>query len=193
MITKRDKEVLIWIEKYGAITINQAKILFFNGNYDNARRRLRVLEEQEVLNSYILKETKEKVYFTEGKKKSYHDILILNYAVKLKELGCRLVVINIKPRYLKGSLVPDAFVSFAYNNDLYITLLEVDYKHYTEYLKFTSLYERLYRSKEDYLEFQGTFPIVVVANMNKSIRYNSQNFNMMWTDLAYSNLQELLL
>ena len=85
------------------------------------------------------------------------------------------------------------FVKFIYKNDLYITFLEVDYKHATEYLKFKSLYERLYREKDNYEEFQGTFPIVIVANLNASIRYNSSNFNVIYTTYDYDNLSDLLL
>lgn len=192
MLTKRDKEILIWIQDYGAITINQAKILFFKGSYDNARRRLRLLEKEEVLKSYVLRETKEKAYYTE-RKISLHDIYVLNYVTKLVEIGCKVVDIKIKPRYLNDSLIPDAFVKFAYNDDLYITFLEVDYKHATEYLKFKSLYERLYREKDKHEEFQGTFPILVVANLNASIRYNSSNFNTVWTTFDYENLKDLLL
>lgn len=192
MVTKRDKEILIWIQDYKAITINQAKVLFFNNSYDNARRRLRLLEQQGILNSYILRETKEKVYYID-KKISLHDIYVLDYIKKLKELGCRIVDIVIKPRYLNDSLIPDAFVKFAYNDDLYITFLEVDYKHTTEYLKFKSLYERLYREKDKHDEFLGTFPIVVVANLNASIRYNSLNFSTVWTSLDYANLKDFLL
>lgn len=192
MVTKRDKEILIWIQDYKAITINQAKVLFFNNSYDNARRRLRLLEQQGILNSYILRETKEKVYYID-KKISLHDIYVLDYIKKLKELGCRIVDIVIKPRYLNDSLIPDALVKFAYNDDLYITFLEVDYKHTTEYLKFKSLYERLYRERDKHDEFLGTFPIVVVANLNASIRYNSLNFSTVWTSLDYENLKDLLL
>ena len=192
MITRRDKDILIYIEKYGAITINQAKILFFNNRYDNARRRLRLLEQQEILKSYTLSENKEKVYYVD-RKMSFHDILVLNYIVKLKELGCNVLEVKIKPRYLKNALIPDLFVKFEYNNDIYLTFLEVDYKHQTEFLKFKSLYERLYREKEEHDEFLGTFPIVVVANLNATIRYNSLNFSTVWTSLEYEKLDELLL
>lgn len=192
MLTTRDRKILSWIQDYGAITINQAKTFFFKGSYDNARRRLRGLEQQEILNSYTLKETKEKVYYVD-RKISTHDIYVLDYIKKLKELDCNVVDITIKPRYLNNSLIPDAFVKFIYKNDLYITFLEVDYKHATEYLKFKSLYERLYREKDNYEEFQGTFPIVIVANLNASIRYNSSNFNVIYTTYDYDNLSDLLL
>lgn len=192
MITSRDKQILRWMEKYNAITINQAKTLFFNGRYDNARRRLRLLEQQDVISSYTLRETKEKVYFWE-KKLSFHDLYVLDYLTKLVELGCELVDVIIKPHYLNNTLIPDAFVKFSYKGDLYLTFLEVDYKHATEDLKFKSSYERLYREKDDHIEFQGTFPIVVIANHNASIRYNSSNFSTVWTTLDYQNLKDLLL
>ena len=54
MLTKRDRDILLWIENFNVITIEQARVIFFDGSYDNARRRLRVLEQQGILNSYII-------------------------------------------------------------------------------------------------------------------------------------------
>ena len=40
MLKLRDREILRWIEEYKLLTIRQASILFFNGSYEGARRRL---------------------------------------------------------------------------------------------------------------------------------------------------------
>ena len=40
MLKPRDREILRWIEEYNLLTIRQASILFFNGSYEGARRRL---------------------------------------------------------------------------------------------------------------------------------------------------------
>ena len=191
MLTKRDKEILLWIQEYDILTINQAKYLFFNGVYDNARRRLRVLEQQEILNSYICKDSKEKVYYT-NKKRNQHDIYIVDFIVKLITLGCNILEFNLKPHYLNGDLIPDAFVKFSRGDDLYLVFLEVDYKHATELLKFKSLYERLYREKDKHEEFLNTFPIVVVSSFKKTVRYISSNFYCLYTDFEFSNLKDAL-
>lgn len=192
MLTNRDKKILLWIENFNVITIEQARVMFFDGSYDNARRRLRVLEQQGILNSYIIKDTKEKAYYID-KKMSQHDIYILDFIKKITELGCNVEKVNLKPHYLNNTLIPDAFIEFSFNGDLYLVLLEVDYRHGTEMLKFKSLYERLYSERAKHKEFLGTFPFVVVANMKATIRYSSVNFNTIYTDLSYSNLKEILL
>lgn len=191
MLTKRDKEILLWIQEYDILTINQAKNLFFNGIYDNARRRLRVLEQQEILNSYMCKDSKEKVYYT-NKKRTQHDIYIVDFIAKLISLGCNILDFRLKPHYLNGDLIPDAFIKFSRGDDLYLAFLEVDYKHATELLKFKSLYERLYRERNEHEEFLNTFPIVVVSNFKTTVRYISSNFYCLYTDFQFSNLQDSL-
>lgn len=191
MLTKRDKDILNWIQEYDVITINQAKSLFFNNVYDNARRRLRVLEQQGVLNSYICKDSKEKIYYID-KKRSQHDIYILDFIVKLISLDCNIVEFKLKPHYLNGDLIPDAFIKFSKDDDLYLVFLEVDYKHATELLKFKALYERLYREKDNHVEFLNTFPMLVVASFKQTIRYTSNNFYCLYTSFDFDNLKDLL-
>lgn len=191
MLTKRDKAILSWIEEYDIITIEQAKNVFFNGSYDNARRRLRTLEQQDILKSYTCIDTKEKVYFTE-KKRSQHDIYIVDFIMKLITLNCNILEFKLKPHYLNGDLIPDAFIKLSKGDDLYLVFLEVDYKHATEMLKFKSLYERLYRERERHEEFLNTFPIIVTASLRTTIRYTSANFYCLYINLTYDNLQDLL-
>ncbi|MDU3548974.1 MAG: hypothetical protein E7F83_16330 [Clostridium sp.] len=192
MITDRDKEVIKCIEEYKAITLRQATELFFKGNYKGASRRMAQLEEMGVLKSYISKAKKEKVYYQE-RKVNDHRLYIYDYLKELKRLRCDLIDIKIEPEYLKGLIRPDAYVLFRYEDYKYITLLEVDYTHYTSNIKMNTLYEKLYSERENYKDFFGTFPIVVIARSTKGIRYNSGNFEVIYTDLSYSNLEGLLL
>lgn len=192
MITDRDKEIIKWIEEYKAITLRQSTELFFKGNYKGASRRMAQLEEMGVLKSYISKAKKEKVYYQE-RKVNDHRLYIYDYLKELKRLRCDLIDIKIEPEYLKGLIRPDAYVLFRYEDYKYITLLEVDYTHYTSNIKMNTLYEKLYSERENYKDFFGTFPIVVIARSTKGIRYNSGNFEVIYTDLSYSNLEGLLL
>lgn len=192
MITDRDKEILRWIEDYKAITLRQATELFFKGNYKGASRRMAQLEDMDILKSYTSKIKKEKVYYQE-KKVNDHRLYIYDYLKELKRLGCELLDIKIEPSFLNGNIRPDAYVIFKYDRYKYLTLLEVDYTHYTDNIKLNTLYEKLYKERDSYKEFLGTFPIVVIARPTKGIRYNSSNFEIVYTDLIYSNLNNLLL
>ena len=192
MLLDRDKEVLIFLEKYNAITISLAQYMLFNGSYESARRRLKQLEDRSLIKSYLSKAKKEKIYYL-NRKVSDHNVYILDYLKELKRLKCNLLEVKFQPQYLKGNIIPDAYVRFKYDGDIYITLLEVDYTHYTDNIKLSTMYEKLYNERELYEEFKGTFPIVIIARPTPGIRYNSNNFEVIYTDLQYSNLERLLL
>ncbi|WP_253199602.1 hypothetical protein [Clostridium gasigenes] len=83
--------------------------------------------------------------------------------------------IKIEPHYLDNALIPDAFIVFRYDGYKYINLLEVDFTHYTSNIKMNNLYEKLYLERENYEEFRGTFPIVIIARPTVGIRYDSTN------------------
>ncbi|NFR85642.1 hypothetical protein FDE85_02355, partial [Clostridium botulinum] len=129
MLTERDRQVLTWIENYKAITVSQASTLFFNNSYESARRRLKQLEQMELLESSISVVLNNKFYF-DNKAISDHNLLILEFVKTIKKHGCELIDLKIQPSYLGDKIRPDAFIIFSYNNNVYFILLEVDYIHY---------------------------------------------------------------
>lgn len=181
MITARDKEILKFIENYKSITIRQAQYLFFNGSYEGARRRLAELEKFGLLKSSISKARSEKIYFE--KLLSDHDLYKIDYIVNLKKNQFEILEFNTKPSYFNNTLRPDAFVICRKNGYKYITFLEVDYTHYTDNTKLNTLYEKL--AKE---EFRDTGFILVVARPTKGIRYSPTSYDIVFTDLEFSNL-----
>ncbi|WP_252242918.1 replication-relaxation family protein [Clostridium sp. ZS2] len=190
MLTSRDREVLTWIESYKAITINQASVLFFNSSYESARRRLKQLEDMQFLKSYLLN-TKEKVYYF-NKKISKHDLLVYDFIKVVKEHGGELIKLKIQPNYLNRAIRPDAFIIFSYKSMVFFILLEVDLNHYTSNSKMQR-YEELYKSGELQKQCYNTFPIIVISRPIEGIRYNSKNFNVIYLDLLYNNISNLLL
>lgn len=194
--TPRDKQIEIFIEKYKGITTQQARYIFYSGNEKSAIRRLNQFEELKVLDAYYV--SKNKVYkLLEGKKLKEHDILILDFYSWVYKNGGEVLEFIKTPHYFKNQLIPDALVKFKipYQGNYYLVnvLLEIDYTHYTENIKLNTWYEKLYR--EGLLkEFCGKaeFPFVVIARPTTGIRYNSNNFNIIYTDLKFSNLLEFL-
>jgi hypothetical protein len=189
MLTDRDKKVLSFIEKYGALTIQQASTLFFNNLNVSCTRRLLQLERQGLLKSYTRTITKEKAYYI-CKKKSHHDLYVMDFIKNMKKLGFNVRKLELTPKYLQGKIIPDAYIQLRKGKDVYLVLLEIDYSHYTSNSKM-KVYEELYKSQE--ASVQGVFPSVVIARPTPGIRYNSYNFRVIYTDLEFSNLDRLLL
>ncbi len=191
MLTERDRQVLKWIEDYKAISVPQATELFFNGTYESCRRRLKQLEDMELLKSYISQFSREKIYYQEKKLKD-HELLVYDFLKVIKKRGGEIRQIKLQPKYLKGLIRPDAYIEFTLENNLYFIILEVDYTHYTSNIKM-QLYEKLYREGTLQKQCYGTFPIVIISRPTlNDIRYNSSNFDVIYTDLHYNNLHTFL-
>lgn len=191
MLTSRDKEVLTWIEKYKSITVSQCTYLFFNGCYESCRRRLKQLESFNFLKSNPSVLLKSKIYFQE-KLISEHNLFVYEFLKVVKMNGGEIIDFKIQPQYMDRQIKPDAFIIFSYNGNVFFILLEVDLTHYTSNLKMQK-YEELYKSGELQKDCCNTFPIVVLARPTQGIRYNSYNFNCVYLDLYYSNINSLLL
>ena len=193
MITNRDRNIMIFLEQVKAITIKQASDIFFGGSYESARRRLNQLENvYNKLKSYKMNETDEKVYYLENKI-TYHDSLVISFIAKIKSLGGEFIQNTLKPKYLNGKIIPDLFSIFKLNGYVYFILLEVDLYHDTPLSKM-KLYEELYKSKEIQNENQNQFPIIIISKSlyDSSLRYNSENFNTIYTDKHYNNIDRFL-
>ncbi len=191
MLTERDRQVLKWIEDYKAISVTQATELLFNGTYESCRRRLKQLEDMELLKSYISQFSREKIYYQEKKLKD-HELLVYDFLKVVKKKGGEIRQIKLQPQYLKGLIRPDAYIEFTLENNLYFIILEVDYTHYTSNIKM-QLYEKLYREGTLQKQCYGTFPIVIISRPTlNDIRYNSSNFDVIYTDLNYNNLHSFL-
>lgn len=186
MLTSRDKEILRFIEEHKSLTIRQAQYLFFNGTYEGARRRLAELEKFGLLKSAISKGRSEKVYF-DGKNLSDHDLYKIDYIANLKKMEFEILEFNSKPSYFNNKLKPDALVICRKNGYRYITFLEVDYTHYTDNIKLKTLYEKLARE-----EFKETSFILVVARPTPGIRYSPVEYDAIFTDLEFSNLNKYI-
>lgn len=192
MLMRRDKDLLIYLEKYHCITIMQASRIFFKEckfSYDVARKRLKKLEDMEVLKSYKNKLTDEKVYYTE-KMISAHDLYIMDFYSELVANNCKNITFIKEPRYLNDMIRPDAFFQFEFNSHLYFILLEVDLTHSS--MGKMQTYERLFRSNELQQQCYNTFPLLVITGVN-TLKYESDNFDIIYSDFQLSNFTHNIL
>lgn len=199
MLTQRDKMLLSYLENNNirAITTRQAINIFYNGLDVSAYRRLKQLEQLCILESYMV--GKNKVYkLPEDRDISQHDLYILDFYSWIYAQGGEVLEFKKTPHFFKNLLIPDALIKFKipYEGDMWTVcvLLEIDYKHYTENTKLNCWYEKLW--KEQVLkEYCGKaeFPFVVIARPSPGLRYNSKNFNIIYTDLTFNNILPLML
>lgn len=193
MLMPRDKSVLKYLEEYKAISVIQASKLFFDNKYDSARKRLKILEENNFLKSYENKLNNQKVYYIE-KMISSHDLLIMDVYAEIKSMGFQICKFKKTPQYLNGRIVPDAYIEFitidanSGKKYKYFFFIEVDLSHFTGANKF-QLYEKMCR--DNVMEVDcGTdvFPNILILRPTKNDnRYRSGNFNTIYTNFELSN------
>lgn len=192
MLSKANRNLMVYLEKYHAITINQCMRHFYKSEYryDVARKTLRELEKKGILQSYQHSMTGEKIYFYD-RKVSIHDLYILEFYSLLVEHGCRNIEFIKNPEYLKGNIVPDGFFKFQYDDFLYLCLLEVDLSHKTNFDKFV-LYERLYKDGEFQGKY-GTFPFIAIVSFEACLKYESNNFEVVYLPFNMENFESKIL
>lgn len=196
MLMPRDKELLRFIEKNKAITIYQAASLFYGNNYKSASRRLKQLEDEGHLRSYISTYNKQKAYYM-LKPLSSHDLVILDVYSELVRLGAKVLEFraafqeNNGLSYLKGFVKPDGYFQYQYKDYIDSFFLEVDYTHFTGQDKFI-LYEKM---KEDNI-LTGDFPAILVLRPTElDYRYESEEIDIIYGNMSLkgNSLQELIL
>lgn len=143
---KYDKQILKFIEDFKSITVKQAEIMFYHNN-NNARRRLKELEEQGVLKSYKYNKTALAYTFKEFKEISEHDTIRNDFVSQLVSQGSTINNFKICPRPLNGMIIPDLYIEYTYQNSTYKSYVEVDLTHFTGDSKIT-LYNKLYQQED---------------------------------------------
>lgn len=198
MLKERDWNILRHIEEYGAISLRNVAEIYFNGNYKDeeyrykcAARRMKALEDRGIISSYINSYNEEKVFYKE-KKVSPHNLFIQDFWKKLLKMDFDVLEFNTKVELMKGQLNPDAFVLAKYENTLVNYFLEVDLNHYTKKEKIVR-YEMFYKSDELKKLCEWRKPCLIITRpTHKDIRYTSNVFDIVYTDLKYTNLENII-
>lgn len=143
---KYDKDLLKFIENFKSITVKQAEIMFYKNN-NNARRRLKELEQQGILKSYKYNKTSLAYTFKEFKEISEHDTIRNDFVAQLVVQGSTIIDFKLTPRLLNGMIIPDLFIKYSYQSNIYTSYVEVDLTHFTNDSKIT-LYNKLHEKEE---------------------------------------------
>lgn len=180
MIRKdRDTKILSFIEQNKGISISQCAKIFYTHHkfaYDEARKRLKILEKSSYITHYIFPNTKEFIYcFDNNKQMSYHSLIILNFYADLMWLSTDVLFYQFELKFSTGKKC-DAYFEIKFNNKIIPLILEVDFTHNTSITK----YEEIYNTKElqqSYVErfgeeYEDIFPLVIIISFSKIRKYN---------------------
>jgi hypothetical protein len=124
--------------------------------------------------------------------KSLKNEVLNKYIGFLENNNCKIINIDNDPLYLNGEIRPICFLEFIYEEYIYLTILEIDFNGGLSAFRINNTYEKLYKEKGNFNEFRGEFPILIIASEKKNIRYNSKNFEVIYTDLDLLNLEYFL-
>lgn len=143
MVTRRDKEILRWVEEYKSITINQCSKIFFTKNkqaYDQARKRLSSLHKQGLLNRYRKDPKSEAIYYMD-KKLKVHDLKIFDVVAEFIYFGWDMIQLSKEYIiYVEGKkYVLDAGILFKKADFYLLVYLEIDYSHFTSLEKINNI------------------------------------------------------
>lgn len=188
MLTERDRKILIFIERFKCITIQQAAKMFFSDSkhsYDLARKRLKKIEEMNCIKHSSNTVTMERVYYTDTKP-TPHTLYLLNFYTELVSKGCKVIDFKREPHYM--NIVPDAFIHFEYSGKEKIAFIEIDLTHKSDLKRYEELF--MYgQLQDDY----GTFPIVISISDTDTERYRSKNFKIIYMDFDMKDINSVLL
>lgn len=197
ILTKRDREILRFVEEYGSITIDQCRKIFFKGNkydYYQSRMRLKLLSDNNILKRYRADMRSEVVYYLE-KRLSIHDLKVLDVYAELIQLDADIQY--FKREYIidafKKQYRADALVEFVYNGYWYPLIIEIDYTHYTSEKKILDIYNSNYFQKK-YKELdENIFPkILLVRPIIPKEKIKSDLFEVLYIDFELNGFEKVL-
>lgn len=189
MLSSRDRNILKYIEEFGGITIQQAALLFFPDNpynYDYARKRLKKMNDEHLIQKYSNFITDEYIYFS-GKKPTPHNIFLMNFYINLKHAGANVVQFKREVNFLGGAIRSDGFVIYEFGDKRKAAILEIDISHPTAIAK----YEPLFESGE-LQERLGDFPLIVIMS-TVDRKCDSPNFTVINMDIKCKNFVSKIL
>lgn len=205
IIKQRDKEIMRFLEEHKAATIEMIANVFYTNNnfsYDEARRRLKKLYDNEFLHRYTSPDTEELVYCFKGEKQiSPHDLYTLKFYSKLIKYGAKVNYFKKNRKWKSTGKICDGFFEITYNGADYLIILEVDFTHMTSIDdKYLTLYNNreLQEEYKDYsVDGSEVFPKLVIMTVKDVDNIKKENvnypFEVQFINLRLDNFVEKVL
>lgn len=197
MISKKDKEILRFIEIHKSITISICAKCIFTGNKfakDQARKQLRKLYKEGLIQRYQGNRTSEVIYYT-IERLGIHDLKLIDVYAEFIALGAiiesfqkeyRVYTSKDKKKYRDI----DGVFEISFNDFKTVCICEIDYSHYTSMNKLQDIFNSKHFQK---LYGDDFFPLIILVRPvaeNKLIVEN--NLLILYVDWELTNLKQAL-
>jgi len=202
-MTNEDHKILLYVEKFGSITINQCQSMYYNtqsGGYVMASRHLTRLVASLKLKVFREPYSKKNVYYN-TKKPSYHTILIQEYYAQLIRSGVFINYFKREQSWLNNKYYSDGFCMYCLGNNVYFDAIEVIRTKGVEKKKYIEIYdskEAHELSDELYSQIKGSskrdlFPrLILIDNVkHKKPLFINDNVNVIQLDFNLSDFSKV--
>lgn len=180
MITKRDRTVIEWLEKFGVAKTDTIAEIFYP-NIKVARRRLKAIYDANLLKREREHFTSQYYYYTKKPQQLYHKILLTDF---YKDLNKKVNIKLFENEYVCEDIRADGLVAYEINNETYIAFVEIQISNQPLDI---AKYDRLYRSGKYKLHFKtNNFPLVIAITNKNNIP--KTNFKIIRINEDMSNL-----
>lgn len=201
-LTDEDRLILLFVEEFGSITINQCKNIFYNTQvkgYEMARKHLSKLVGYGKLRSYRDINCNRNVYY-DTKKPSYHGILALDYYSNLIKNGAHIHYFKQEQPWMDKKYYSDAYCVYSIGNKVIFDIVEVVKTKKIEVDKYINIYnshEAHNLSQEIYIKLGGQkwdlFPHLIVIDDVKHIEtlFINKDIKVIQLDFNFTNFSLL--
>lgn len=186
MITKKDKQILEFIEKWGSISINQCAQMFYpyRFGYDYARQKLKKLKDRELLKVTHDPILDEHLYYA-NKVPSPHNNALLNFYTNLIAFKLPVKAFEREKTFKDINVRCDGFCVWEGQYGAQIAVMEVDLYHNTNISKYDN-------NKDWFIERFGDMPYLVILSLMHREIYN-RDITIINMDLKCSEFMEKVL
>lgn len=200
MITDRDRQIILHLEKYKYATIEQLEKIFFKhqkNSYNIARRRMAEIRKAGYVKSIRDVETNKVVYiYDDGKIKApdRHRIVILDILANLHYHGYNVQLFEIEKFWKDGEIRSDVFTVFTIENDnakiRYQYFIEV---HFTNHRCNLEKYDELFETKEvqQYLK-RDVYPRILLVT-DRKLEYEVKHSSVIKLNTKLDDFSSIIL
>jgi hypothetical protein len=142
-LTKEDREILLFVELYGSISITQCQNMFYNRQgrgYEMSRVHLAKLVKYSKLSVFKEKFTNKNVYYM-TKQPSYHGILVLDYLSNLIKNGATINYFKQEQPWMGKKYKSDAYCMYTLGDRVLFDIVEVVRTKSVEIDKYIAIFD----------------------------------------------------
>lgn len=199
-MTQQTREILNFIDTYDYITANICARIILKGQkqaYTSSCRKLRTMEQHDLIKKYIHPLTKEFIYQIKKKQVNDHHRYAIEFYSRIYEIADEVIYFTDKEKDVTWPLAKrrnDFHIIYIYNGNTYAMLGEVDLSHFTSKEKLVEIYEKgeVQEWYKEHYDVDNYFPSIAVLSLLGNTKYEDVPFDYLCVDFEFNQLESLI-